>query len=55
MLCFLGLYKIFIHEVAFQLRSDIRSTDDALAPLEKGETLQDRVKDLLVQNVMDDK
>ena len=49
-------YVLFTNPNARQVTADLlRAAGDALAPAEQGKTLQDRVKDAVVETVMDDK
>ena len=47
---------IYANPEARQVTADLlRAAGDAFAPAEQGKTLQDRVKDAVVETVMDDK
>ena len=49
-------FLLFTNPDARQITADLlRATGDALAPAEQGKTLQDRVKDAVVETVMDEK
>ena len=48
-------FVLFTNPEARQVTADLlRAAGDALAPAEQGKTLQDRVKDAVVETVMDD-
>ena len=49
-------FLLFTNQDARQITADLlRAAGDALAPAEQGKTLQDRVKDAVVETVMDEK
>ena len=49
-------FLLFTNAEARQVTADLlRATGDALAPVEQGKTLHDRVKDAAAETVMDDK
>ena len=49
-------FVLFTNPGARQITADLlRAAGDALAPAEQGKALQDRVKDAVVETVMDDK
>ena len=49
-------FLLFTNPDARQITADLlRAVGDALAPAEQGKTLQDRVKDAVVETVMDEK
>jgi hypothetical protein len=49
-------FVLFTNPDARQVTADLlRAAGDALAPAEQGKTLQDRVKDAVLETIMDDK
>ena len=49
-------FVLFTNPDARQVTADLlRAAGDALAPAEQGKTLQDRVKDAVVDKVLEDK
>ena len=49
-------FVLFTNPDARQVTADLlRAAGDALAPAEQGKTLQDRVKDAVVERVLEDK
>jgi hypothetical protein len=48
-------FVLFTNPSARQITADLlRAAGDALAPAEQGKTLQDRMKDAVVEKVMDE-
>ena len=48
-------FLLFTNPEARQITADLlRAAGDALAPAEQGKTLQDRVKDAVVEKVLED-